>query len=525
MKHGKKISILILIICFLFNLVQAESYNIIDSREYLIRNIYEIENNGINPVYNISIKVLVGANSNSPYQKRLDIEVNPMPTSIYTDDWGNTYANVDIKSLQPGEKIEVIIDKTIENSGISYDESLYKMNVDYREYLKSPFNAKYIMPGQKAESDAPEIKKKALEIAKTETVVEKAKTIYDFVNLHIDYDTNPKYANKGALSGLLTGRGVCDEYAFLFTALCRAAGIPSRVVAGYWIEGEIGEGVWNDVSSERHAWSEFYVPNIGWIPAEPTFMYTYNGERVPNEHYFANIKSSDRHFINNYIDNEIKSDIDVQYSYYESYGTGLNLVSKEESIKLLPKGTKPSTKLNLSDISSSWAREYIEKLYKQGIVLPKEGSLYKPEDNITREEFATYLVNVIGLEQIKSNGEYKDVSPDNPYAGYIATATKAGLIQGFNGYYFPNHNITRQDAAVIMERALDYLNLKKDAEYIPDFRDKYFISDYALDGVKLMYEFNIMRGRPDNIFAPRDFTSRAEGTKIIWSFMEVLNRL
>lgn len=524
MKRRKKIAILTLIICFLFNIVQAEPYSIIDSRKYLVRNIYEIQNNGINPVYNISIKVLVGANSNSPYQKRLDIEVNPMPSSIYTDDWGNTYAKVDIMSLQPGKKIDVLVDKTIDNSGISYDESLYKMNVDYREFLKSPSNTKYIMPGQKSESDVPEIKKKALEIAKTGTVVERAKSIYDFVNLHIDYDTNPKYANKGALSGLLTGRGVCDEYAFLFTALCRAAGIPSRVVAGYWIENELKEGIWTDVSPERHAWSEFYVPDIGWIPVEPTFMYTYNGERKPNEYYFANIKSGDRHFINNYIGNEIKSDIDVQYSYYESEGTSLNLISKEESIKLLLKDTKPSTKLNLSDISDNWAREYIEKLYKEGIIFAKEGSLYKPNDNITRAEFAAYLVNAIGLEQIKSNGEYKDVSPENPFAGYIATATEAGLIQGFNKYYYPNHNITRQDAAVIMERAFDYLNMKKDVDYIPDFRDKYLISNYALDGVKLMYEFNIMRGRPGNVFAPMDFTSRAEGAKIIWTFIEVLYR-
>ena len=83
--------------------------------------------------------------------------------------------------------------------------------------------------------------------------------IYDFVNLHIKYDTDPRFANKGALSGFITGRGVCDEYATLFTALCRAAGIPSRVVEGYWLEDKVKENQWTDVSDKRHAWSEFYL--------------------------------------------------------------------------------------------------------------------------------------------------------------------------------------------------------------------------------------------------------------------------
>lgn len=504
--------------------MQADIYNIIDSGKYIIRNVYEIYNDGENPVYNISAKVLIGANSNSPYQKLLDMEVNPRPSSVDTDDWGNIYAKIDIMSLQPGQKIDILIDKTIENSGISYDQSLYKMDVDYREFFKSPSNYKYILPGEKTESDDPQIKNKAMEITKTGTVMGKAKSIYDFVNLHIDYDTNPKYANKGALSGLLTGRGVCDEYAFLFTSLCRAAGIPSRVVAGYWTEKELKEDIWIDVSSDRHAWSEFYMPNVEWIPVEPTFMYTYNGERVPNEYYFAHIKGEDKHFINNYIGNENKSDIDVQYSYFKSEGTSLRLISKEESIKILSKETNLITKLKLSDIDGNWAKEYIEKLYNEGIIFPKESTLYKPNDNITRAEFAAYLVNAIGLEEIKSSGEYKDVAVEDSFAGYIAAATEAGLIQGFNGYYYPNRNITRQDIAVIMERALDYLNLKKEVVYMPNFIDKQLVSDYALNSVKLMYEINIMNGKPGNIFAPKDYATRAEAAKIIWAFMEAIKR-
>lgn len=524
MKLYRKVFSFIIIIALLFSMVQGDSYNTIDDRKYIIRNGYEIVNDGSNTVFNLDIKVLAGSDPDSPYQKRLGFTIYPLPTSFSTDEWGNTYATINVKALLPGQKVDVVVEKMILNSGITYDDIIYSINADYKEFFNNPSNLKYIMPGEKVESDNPQIKAKALELTKTGTTVEKAKKIYDFVNLHIKYDTNPKYANKGALSGFITGRGVCDEYSSLFTALCRAAGIPSRVVAGYWIEEDTKENQWTDISAERHAWSEFYLPGEGWIPVEPTFIYTYNGSQVPNEYYFANIKNGDRHFINNYVGNPIKSDIDVQYSYYEPEGTSLNLISGEESIKLLPEGDSSVLRMPLLDIKGSWAESYIQKLYEQGIVLPKEGNMYKPGDNITRAEFAAYLANAIGLKKSEGIGTYKDVIYENPYSGYIEAASKAGLIQGYNGYFYPEQSITRQDAAVIMMRALKFLNKDREAYFMPNFRDKNTIADYAADAVKLMYELNIMRGKPDNLFAPKDFTTRGEAAKIIWTFAEDIKR-
>ena len=284
------------------------------------------------------------------------------------------------------------------------------------------------------------------------------------------------------------------------------------------------ENEWTDASSERHAWSEFYLPGEGWIPAEPTFMYTYNGRQVPNEYYFANIRGGDRHFINNYVSSPIKSDIDVQYSYYDSNGTSLKLISGEDSIKLLPEGDSSISRMPLSDIGSNWAASYIQKLYEAGIVFPREGNMYKPGENITRAEFAAYLANAIGLQKGEGNGRYKDVPYENPYAGYIEAASMAGLIQGYKGYYYPENNITRQDAAVIMMRAMKLLNKNREAYFMPYFNDKKAIADYAADAVKVMYDLNIMRGKPNNLFAPKDFTTRAEAAKIIWTFMEDIKR-
>lgn len=522
MKRCKKLITIIVIVCILFTFAYADTYSIKDKRKYVIRNIYEISNNSNIPVYDISAKVLMGADTDSLYQSLIDIKIDPLTANMETDEWGNVYGRIDIKTLSSGNSINIVIDKIIENSGITFDKSIYNKGTDYSEYLDDPFNHKYVLPGEKIESNSPDIKKKALEVSGTGTAMEKAKRIYDYVNLHITYDDNPKYANKGALSGLLTGRGVCDEYAYLFTALCRAAGIPSRVVAGYWIEDDTKENKWFHISPEdRHSWSEFYIQGVGWIPAEPTFMYTYNGRRMPNYDYFANINSDDRHFINNYITKDIKKDLDVQYSHYSIGNVNLVLESKEESIMMLPLNYETGPGIGLMDVTGNWAFEYIEALYNNGIIYPKRGKLYKPDDSITRAEFAAFVVNALGLEQIKGPSTYRDVDIENSLAGHINAAAKIGLIQGYNNNFSPNEKITRQDVSVIVKRAIEYLDMNRVVYYLPDFMDKASISDYAVDSVGLMYEFKIMIGKPGNIFAPKDFTSRAEAAKIIWELRKV----
>lgn len=525
MKQCKRLITAVIIVCILVSFVSAEAYSIFDNSKFVIRNVYEIKNEGKSSALNLSVKVLVGAETDSMYQKLLGIHIEPAELNIESaDEWGNIYAKINMQYLNPGESINIIIDKIIENSGITFDKSIFQKNVDYSEYLDNPFNHKYVLPGEKTESNAPEIKKKALELAGVGTAMEKAKRIYDFVNLHITYDDSAKYANKGALSGLLTGRGVCDEYAHLFTALCRAAGIPSRVVAGYWIGDEkINENEDYDIpADERHSWSEFFIPEIGWIPAEPTFLYIYNGKRMPNYDYFANIESDDRHFINNYIAKDIKKDLDVQYSHYGSADVNLILKSKE-SIKPLPLDYNPNKEINLLDVDDNWARDYIVMLYSSGVIFPKEYNLYKPHDDISRAEFAAFIINALGREIIQGQNKYKDVDARHPLTEHIISATELGLIQGYNNNFSPDNKITRQDIAVIMKRALDLLNIDQ-YSYLPDFVDKNSISGYALESVGIMYNSDIMIGKPGFIFAPKDFATRAEAAKIIFELIEILNR-
>jgi transglutaminase-like putative cysteine protease len=63
-----------------------------------------------------------------------------------------------------------------------------------------------------------------------------------------------------AVTAARSGRGDCGYFSALFVAACRNAGIPARTACGM----TLGENEW-------HVWSEFYIPNYGWIPADPSY--------------------------------------------------------------------------------------------------------------------------------------------------------------------------------------------------------------------------------------------------------------
>ncbi|MCP9888093.1 DUF3488 domain-containing protein [Cyanobium sp. ATX 6A2] len=68
--------------------------------------------------------------------------------------------------------------------------------------------------------------------------------------------------------------GFCGHYASAFSALMRAAGVPSRTVSGYlggnWVVPVGGASYLELRQSDAHAWSEVWLPDRGWLRVDPS---------------------------------------------------------------------------------------------------------------------------------------------------------------------------------------------------------------------------------------------------------------
>lgn len=515
--------LLLLVIVMLLQLVlipvadadETSYYRNLEAKHYKLKNVYQLINTGANEAISIKATVLVGAVSDSPYQQNISYKVTPWPKYTYVDPSGNIYAEIIIDKIKAKESETITVEKTLVNSGISYSRNIYNMDADYAEFKEGIHNQQYLEAGDKVEVNAPEIIAKAADFNQNNTRVELAKDIYDFVNTYITYNLSPLYSNKGALSAITTAKGVCDEYATLFTAISRALKLPARVVSGYWVDEPLVQGAWNDIANNAHAWAEFYVPKVGWIPVEPTFIYTYNGVKTPNHDYFANLKADEIHLLQGYPQNALKSDVRISYSYYKS--TNIDIKIAQHAV--MPVSSIAAANA-FTDIGSNWAKDYINQLYNQGILFAKQPELYKPEDKITRAEFAAYLVNTLRLESSAAELAFKDVKDTSDYASYIKTAAAYKLITGDQqGYFKPNDPITRQDAAAIMQRAINLLQKDYGLLVEPEFADNNQVSTYAKEAVKLIYNMQIMTGKPNNLFSPKSFTTKAEVAKILDNFI------
>ena len=195
----------------------------------------------------------------------------------------------------------------------------------------------------------------------------------------------------------------------------------------------------------------------------------------------------------------------------KSGGTGN--ISMPVSQKQLYSNIQSYIKNTFSDVMpGSWYHEYVERLSQKGIISGYDDKSFKPDNNVTREEFIKMVVSMSGIKNIADMVKFTDVNEDKWYSKYISNAVSAGITKGISDNQFGvGLNLTREDAAVIICRAA---NIKGDVSAV-NISDKENISDYALNSVFLLYNKGIVSGNPEGEFMPKNNITRAETAKIL----------
>ncbi len=122
-----------------------------------------------------------------------------------------------------------------------------------------------------------------------------------------------------------------------------------------------------------------------------------------------------------------------------------------------------------SDVpESSYAYDAIHELRKLGITNGVGGNRYGYGQTLTRGEFVTFLVKLMGWEQvIPASGSFEDnLNAKKFYYSPIETALHNGIISAEETTFRPNDNITREEAAVMIVYSLGYGTLAEKLGYL-----------------------------------------------------------
>ncbi len=183
--------------------------------------------------------------------------------------------------------------------------------------------------------------------------------------------------------------------------------------------------------------------------------------------------------------------------------------------------TVPASKSFTDVAPSHWAYNQIVALAEMGILNGYADNTFKCDANITREEFAKVVVAAFDL---KDNGgeytAYSDVNSSHWASSFIKIASVNGVINGVGGGRFgAGQKISRQDAAVMIERAAKAKGIELGSSTSLGFADKGSVADYAKEAVGRLSGSKIINGFEDGSFRPNNSITRAETAKIVYSVL------
>lgn len=190
------------------------------------------------------------------------------------------------------------------------------------------------------------------------------------------------------------------------------------------------------------------------------------------------------------------------------------------------KYTVVENNVTFADIQNSWAKNDIETLANKLIIKGVDANKFAPKAETTRAQVATLLTRSLGLQGQKATKvSFKDVKGNEWFAGDLAVAVNAGIVGGYeDGTFKPNQTITRQEAAAMIKRAMDFAKydqaaLQADKKASSLYIDYTSVGNWAKSDIEVITQAGIMGGDEKGEFNPTNNTTREQLASILKRFM------
>lgn len=174
-----------------------------------------------------------------------------------------------------------------------------------------------------------------------------------------------------------------------------------------------------------------------------------------------------------------------------------------------------------TDIASSKSAAAIQTLADKLIIQGTSATTFSPLSNLTRAEFTALLTRALGL-RTDSSVTFSDVKSSDWYAKDVAAASKAGLILGIgNGKFAPTQKVTRQELAVILDRALKLTGteLKAANPSFTTYTDSAKVAPYAKDSLQTLSKAGIFASESGIAFNPTTPATRETAAAALYELL------
>ncbi|KAB8126507.1 bifunctional metallophosphatase/5'-nucleotidase [Gracilibacillus oryzae] len=177
---------------------------------------------------------------------------------------------------------------------------------------------------------------------------------------------------------------------------------------------------------------------------------------------------------------------------------------------------------NFTDVSEDHPYyEVIQNLASQGVISGYNDGEFKLDKSISRAEVSMVISNLLNLESVSASLPFTDVNKDAWYANGVQALYKEGIISGKTETIFaPETDITRAEFAQMLVQAYDipaeaeetlpFTDLDKDAWYMP--------------AVSALYSNGLIKGMDEDTFAPEKALERGDAVWLLANTHDMFNK-
>ncbi len=167
------------------------------------------------------------------------------------------------------------------------------------------------------------------------------------------------------------------------------------------------------------------------------------------------------------------------------------------------------------DVSKDhWAFSYIGELVDKGVLAGYEDGSFRPENTVTRAEWAKIMVLAAGLPVNDNNVYFTDMQ--GHWANMYVNTARDYLSAYTDGTYKPDQAAVREDVTVSMVRLKGYDTSNVDYSYLNQFSDTASISNSLKAYVAVAVEKGLIDGFEDGTFRGQNTLTRAEAAALLW---------